>query len=108
MHYYNASRQSCHITHFKRLNMDTKVFERPVSVYVGLGYVRTVRTVMDAYMMLNDWTSTRKCHAHEMALKACKAALKGDVDAETVRSLFMAFALRNHCLAEAGDMADAA
>jgi hypothetical protein len=108
MHYSSASRHSCHITHFKRLNMDTKVFERPVSVYVGLGCVRTVASVMDAYMMLNDWTSTRKCHAHEMALKACKAALKGDVDAETVRSLFVAFALRHHCLAESGGMAEAA
>jgi hypothetical protein len=34
-----------------------------------------------------------------MALKACKAALAGEIEAETARGMFFAFAQRNDLLA---------
>jgi len=35
---------------------------------------------------------TSRNAAHQLALNACKAALSGDIDAETARSMFVAFA----------------
>ncbi len=37
--------------------------------------------------------------AHSMALKACSAALRGEIEAETARGLFAAFAEKHNLLA---------
>ena len=83
--------------------MENDVFKSPVSVIVGLGYVRNVETVMDACMLLNEWGSCHGRPEHTMALKVCRAAIAGEIDAETARGTFVAFARRHHLLATSED-----
>jgi hypothetical protein len=71
--------------------MTTKPFEQPVSIFVGLGFPHQVDSVLDAYRILSEWHGPRG-PAHTAALKACQAALAGDVDPETARGIFVAFA----------------
>ena len=54
---------------------------------------------MEAYAILNEWPPSSRSTAHAMALKACKAALAGEIEAETARGMFFAFAQRNDLLA---------
>lgn len=83
--------------------MKPDMFERPVGILVGLGFPAEIRSVMDAYRLLVEWRAPSGDAAHSMALKACLAALRGEVEAETVRGLFVAFAERHHLLAPAID-----
>lgn len=83
--------------------MKPDMFERPVSILVGLGFPGEIRSVMDAYRLLVEWPVSSGDAAHSVALKACLAALRGEVEAETVRGLFVAFAERHHLLAPAMD-----
>jgi hypothetical protein len=73
-------------------------FEDPIYVIVGLGSVKPISTVMDAYVFLNEWPMGLGKPERAIALKACKAALSGLVDAEMARSTFEAFAQRNYLL----------
>jgi len=79
--------------------MKPDMFERPVRILVGLGFPAQICSVMDAYRLLVDWRAPSMDAAHSMALNACLAALRGEVEAETVRGLFVAFAERHHLLA---------
>ncbi|MGF6157365.1 hypothetical protein M2267_002624 [Ensifer sp. KUDG1] len=83
--------------------MKPDMFERPVGILVGLGFPVEIRSVMDAYRLLVEWRHSSGDAAHSMALKACLAALRGEVEAETVRGLFVAFAERHHLLAPVMD-----
>jgi hypothetical protein len=67
-------------------------FERPVSIFVGLGFPRDVENVLDAYQVLTEWPASSRGPAYERALARCRAALAGEADAESVRSAFEAFA----------------
>jgi hypothetical protein len=53
---------------------------------------------MDAYQLLCDWPVSQRDSAHSVAMKACAAALRGEIEAETVRGLFAAFAQRHDLL----------
>jgi hypothetical protein len=79
--------------------MTPDAFEKPIRILVGLGQPKDIRTVLDAYMVLNDAPSTMRNAAQMMALKACKAALLGEVEAETARGAFEAFARKHDLLA---------
>ncbi|MBZ9606130.1 MULTISPECIES: DUF982 domain-containing protein [Phyllobacterium] len=79
--------------------MECNTFNTPVMIIVGLGFPTEVRTVAEAYALLSEWSLSKKEPAHAMALKACKAALCGDVEAETARGLFVAFARKHDALA---------
>jgi hypothetical protein len=79
--------------------MECNMFNTPVTIFVGLGFPTEVRTVSEAYALLSEWPLSKKEPTHAMALKACKAALWGDVEAETARSLFVAFARKHDALA---------
>jgi hypothetical protein len=81
--------------------MLAKPFEQPVRVLVGLGFPRQVNSVTDAYQMLLDWHDDSA--ERKSAMRACKAALAGEIDAETARSVFLAFARRRGILAPAID-----
>jgi hypothetical protein len=70
-------------------------FKTPVSVLVGLGLPAKINTVMEAYQLLADWPVTAGDCTHSFALNACRAALEGEIEAETARGLFVAFA-KNH------------
>lgn len=78
--------------------MDNNTFEEPVTVLRGLGFPRPVRTVAEAHALLAEWPHSQRGPAHEMALKACRAALGGLVDAQTARGAFAAFARGNGIL----------
>jgi hypothetical protein len=78
--------------------MFAKPFEKPVRVWVGLGFPRQLNNVIDAYQMLMDWNGNSP--EQKAAIRACKAALCGDVDAETARGVFVASAQKKDILVE--------
>lgn len=78
--------------------MNCTRFEEPVTVFVGLGLPVRIEGAMDAYALLADWPLARRNGAHTVAFNACKAAIKGEIDAETARATFVAFARRNDIL----------
>jgi hypothetical protein len=73
-------------------------FEEPVTVLVGLGSPVRVESVMDAYALLREWPAAGRATGHSLVLKACRAALAGEIDAETVRAMLFAFARRSDVL----------
>jgi hypothetical protein len=82
--------------------MLSQPFEKPVCVWVGLGFPRQLNTVVDAYQFVMDWCGNSP--EQKAAIRACKAALTGDVDAETARGIVVAFARKKDILVEEGDM----
>ncbi|MDM9649281.1 DUF982 domain-containing protein [Rhizobium sp. S163] len=79
--------------------MKPDMFRQPVSILVGLGFPAEVRGVMDAYRHLVEWPVSFRDAAHSVALKACHAALHGEIEAETARGFFAAFAAKHDLLA---------
>ncbi|NGO53155.1 DUF982 domain-containing protein [Mesorhizobium camelthorni] len=65
-------------------------FEKPVSIFVGLGFPREVESIWDAFVVLNEWPT--RGPAHEAVLNACRAGMNGKFDVETIRDAFEAFA----------------
>lgn len=84
--------------------MRPDMFRQPVTIFVGLGFPAEVQTVMDAYRHLAEWPASLRDTAHSVALKACSAALRGDIEAETARGLFAAFAAKHDLLAPETDV----
>ncbi|TPN83323.1 DUF982 domain-containing protein [Mesorhizobium sp. CU2] len=82
--------------------MLSKPFEKPIRVWVGMGFPRQINTVVDAYQFASDWCGNSP--EQKAAIRACKAALVGDIDAETARGIFAAFARKKDILIEDGDM----
>lgn len=74
-------------------------FERPVVILTGLGIPTAVSTAMEAYMFLSDWPRNARDAVHALACKACLAAVRGDIGAETARGLFASWAEKNDILA---------
>ncbi|GAA3101330.1 DUF982 domain-containing protein [Rhizobium viscosum] len=79
--------------------MKPDMFTKPVTILVGLGFPAEVRSVMDAYRHLAEWPTSFRDTAHSVAMKACQAALRGEIEAETARGLFAAFAAKHDLLA---------
>lgn len=84
--------------------MKPDMFREPVTILVGLGFPAEVRTVMEAYRHLTDWPASNRDTAHSIALKTCSAALRGEIEAETARGLFAAFAEKHDLLAPEADV----
>ena len=80
--------------------MLSQPFEKPVRVWVGLGFPRQLNTIADAYQFAVDWCGNSP--EQKAAIRACKAALVGDVDVETARGVFVAFARKKDILLEDG------
>lgn len=80
-------------------SMNTDDFERPVVILVGLGHPAAISSVMEAYMFLVDWPPSKRDPAHDFAIKACLAAMRGEVEAETVRGIFATLAEKYDILA---------
>src|ERR1700712_3356692 len=78
--------------------MKTGMFRTPVRVLVGLGYPSDVKSVIEAYRLLDNWPALGRDAAHSVAIKACGAALNGEIEPDTVRGLFAAFAERHNML----------
>ncbi|WP_352937591.1 DUF982 domain-containing protein [Mesorhizobium sp. M0938] len=79
--------------------MDRSSFEKPVTILTGLGTPTKIESAAEAYALLADWPSASRTAAHDIAAKACRAAMNGQIDAETARATFVAFARRNDLLA---------
>ena len=79
--------------------MKPDMFRQPVYILVGLGFPAEVRGVTDAYRHLAEWPASQRDGAHSIALKACSAALRGEIEADTARGLFAAFAEKHDLLA---------
>ena len=60
----------------------------------------TLYTVADAYQFAAEWCGNSP--EQKAAIRACKAALTGDVDPETARGVFVAFARKKEILMEDG------
>lgn len=82
--------------------MLSQPFKKPVCIWVGLGFPRQLNTVVDAYQFVLDWCGNSP--EQKAAIRACKAALTGDIDAETARGVFVAFARKKDILVQEGDM----
>ena len=82
--------------------MLSQPFEKPVRVWVGLGFPRQLNSVVDAYQFVMDWCGNSP--EQKAAIRACKAALAGEIDAETARGIFVQFARRKDILVEDGMM----
>ncbi|PDQ21690.1 hypothetical protein CN311_07635 [Mesorhizobium sanjuanii] len=78
--------------------MLSKPFEKPISVWVGLGFPRQLNTVVDAYQFAQEWCGNSP--EQKAAIRACKAALTGEIDAETARGVFVVFARKKDILME--------
>lgn len=78
--------------------MKPDMFDKPVTILLGLGIPTDVKSVMHAYQILTDWRDAVD-PARALALKACRAAINGDIDAQTARAVFLAFAERHDLLA---------
>ncbi|QND16981.1 DUF982 domain-containing protein (plasmid) [Rhizobium leguminosarum bv. trifolii] len=84
--------------------MKPDMFKQPVFILVGLGFPAEVRGLMDAYRHLVEWPASPRDAAHSVAVKACRAALRGEIEAETARGLFTAFAEKHDLLAPENNM----
>ena len=78
--------------------MLSQLFEKPVRVWVGLGFPRQLNSVVDAYQFLTDWCGNSP--EQRAAIRDCKAALAGDIDAETARGILVRFARKKDILVE--------
>jgi hypothetical protein len=74
--------------------MESTLFEKPVTVLVGLGFPRKIWSATEAYQLLSDMRLTTSKPAQKVALHACKAAIDGKIDADIARSAFVFFARR--------------
>jgi len=82
--------------------MLSQSFEKPVRVWVGLGFPRQLNTVVDAYRFAVEWCGNGP--EQRSAIRACKAAFAGEIDAETARGVFVAFAKKKDILMEEEDV----
>lgn len=79
--------------------MTPDIFHVPVRILVGLGFPRDIRSPLDAVVYLDDVPKPARNSAYTMALRACKAALAGEIEAETARGTFVAYAHKQDILA---------
>jgi Protein of unknown function (DUF982) len=84
--------------------MHTKQFTQPVSILVGLGFHRRIKSVEEAFQVLNEWVGTLS-PTYTMAINMCRAASSGEVDTETARLAFEAFARARYILVDERAMA---
>jgi hypothetical protein len=79
--------------------MTSDDFERPVVILAGLGHPAAIASAMEAYMFLADWPGSRRDAAHGFALKACLAAVRGEIEPDTARGVFASWAEKHDLLA---------
>ncbi|MER9952039.1 DUF982 domain-containing protein [Mesorhizobium sp. M0047] len=82
--------------------MLSQPFEKPVRVWVGLGFHRQLNSVVDAYQFVTEWCGNSP--EQRAAIRACKAALAGEIDVESARGSVLQFARKKDILVEDGMM----
>jgi hypothetical protein len=81
--------------------MSIPKFDRPVAVFVGLGYPSRVEAIMDAYAMLVEWNGIPDLD-RAGAIEVYRKALKGKRSGKEARLAFERFALVKGILSEGG------
>ena len=81
------------------LALPSDQFHRPVIILTGLGHPTAVSSTMEAYMFLADWPVSKRDACHTVAMKACLAALHGDIEPETARGFVASWAEKNDIMA---------
>ncbi len=79
--------------------LPSDAFERPVVILTGFGHPTAICSAMEAYMFLCDWPRSQRDACHGFAMKACLAAVRGDIEPETAKGLFASWAERRDILA---------
>jgi hypothetical protein len=79
--------------------MTNASLDRPVSVFVGLGFPKTVKDVFDAYATLVDWNGISDLD-RAGAIEVCRKAMKGERTGKDVRLAFQRFAHNKGILCE--------
>jgi hypothetical protein len=87
------------LSRIPEVSVKIRRFDRPVSIFVGLGFPRDVETVLEAYQVLTEWPAASRGAAHERALVRCRAALADGGDVQGVRTAFETFARERGILA---------
>ncbi|WP_099864711.1 DUF982 domain-containing protein [Pararhizobium haloflavum] len=84
--------------------MPKGTFAEPINTLVGIGFVKPICSVEDAYIFLMEWRGLQASdHAHKVALKAVRAALAGEIEPDTARSFVEIFARKAGLLAPVMD-----
>ena len=78
--------------------MKKRKFDRPVAIFVGLGFPREIETVFEAFETLNEWSGGRG-DVYQAALQSCRDALTGSGDVADAHRMFAAFARDRDILA---------
>lgn len=81
----------------------TDAFHAPVRILVGLGFPQEICGAIDAVAYLHAVPISARDYRHSLALKACRAALRGEIEGETARVMFKAYAAKQGILAPADD-----
>jgi len=76
-------------------------FDEPIWLLVGLGYPQRIDSVSGAYRVLLDNPPSYPDAAYDVALRACRSAVEGAIDAATVRGVVACFAQRRGILVPA-------
>jgi hypothetical protein len=76
-------------------------FDEPIWLLIGLGYPHRVDSVSGAYRVLLDNPPSYPDASYDIALRACRSAVEGAVDAATVRGILACFAQRRGILVPA-------
>src|SRR4051812_49117750 len=76
--------------------MKDLAFDSPVTVLAGIGLPHKILDAFEAFVFLDNYPKRFRKRAHEVAFKACKAVLSGDIDADLARAAFQRFAERSH------------
>jgi hypothetical protein len=71
--------------------MSNASFDRPVSIFVGLGFPKTVKDVFDAHATLIDWNGISDLD-RAGAIEVCRKAMKGERTGKDARLAFQRFA----------------
>lgn len=79
-------------------------FERPIMVIANLGLPTQIEDARQALIWLDDRPLADRDSAHRLAMKACRAALIGDIEAETACSIVLAFARKHNLTAPDVDL----
>ncbi|MCR5857169.1 DUF982 domain-containing protein [Mesorhizobium sp. J428] len=72
--------------------MNGAAFERPLTMFVGLGFPRHIDNATDALQALDELAPLEHGPAHDVAVRACRAALLGEIEPETARGIVEAYA----------------
>ncbi len=67
-------------------------FERPLIMFVGLGFPRRLNSAIDALQVLDELPERYRGPAYSTAVRACRAAIAGEVEAETARGIVESYA----------------